>query len=121
LEHRRDVVAAAAYIAAMLFFIYAIADRSIGYGSDAVGIAAVAALALVHLATGFGGRWWLIVLPLAAVALAFPAGSPAKGYEPLPIWFGLAIFAVPGAALIAIGVVAARIVAARRGAARRQG
>jgi hypothetical protein len=47
-------VVAAAYVAAMAFFIYGIADPSVGYGSDVADWLGIAALTALHLATGWG-------------------------------------------------------------------
>jgi hypothetical protein len=115
-EHRRGALAAAAYVAAMLVYIYGFVNPSLAYDDDVANAAGLAALVALHLATGFlGRRWWLVALPLLTVALAVPAGDPAKGYEPFPIWFGLALLVVlPGAVIIAIGIAGARLAARRR-------
>jgi NAD/NADP transhydrogenase beta subunit len=103
---------AAAYVAAMLLFIYGIANESVTYGSDAGTITVLVGLALLHAATGwFANRWWAVLLPVVAVVASVPAGYPENGgHEPLPIWFGLAVFIGPiGMALIAAGVLARRL------------
>ena len=103
---------AAAYVAAMLLFIYGIANESVGYGSDFANVAVVVGLALLHVAAGwFANSWWIILLPVIAVVSAVPAGYPENnGGEPLPIWFGLAVFTPVGTTLIAAGVLTRRLV-----------
>lgn len=111
----RSWIVAAAYVAAMLLFIYGFADRSVGYGSDVANIAGIVALALLHAGTGwFANRWWAVLLPVIAVVLAVPAGYPAElRGEPLPIWFGLAVFIGPFGALLIAGAVSVRRALAR--------
>lgn len=110
---RRELIAAAAFVAAMLFFVYAIADRSVGYGSDAVAVAVLVSLGLVHLATGCAiAKWWAVLLPFAVIPLTVPAGSPARGEDAIPIWTGLVWFTAPvGALLIGVAAAVARLAA----------
>jgi peptidoglycan/LPS O-acetylase OafA/YrhL len=107
---RTEIVVAAGYLAAMTVWIYAIALPQVGYVSDVAGAVFLAALAAVHVATGWGvGRWWAVLLPAVAVVLALPAGTPERGDEPFPVWFALAVFiAPPGTLLIALAVTARR-------------
>lgn len=104
----------------MIVYIYAIASRSVGYGSDAADAVILAGLVVVHLATGwFATRWSALFLPALAIVIAVPAGTPVRGEDPLPIWFGIAtLIALPGAALIAAGVGARRLAAPLVGARR---
>lgn len=100
------MIAAALYVAAMLVFVYAIVEPSVGYGSDAANIAALAVLGLLHIAAGWLiARWWAVLLPFVVVPLAVPAGTPELGEAP-PIWVGLAWFTAPLGALV-IGIAAA--------------
>jgi peptidoglycan/LPS O-acetylase OafA/YrhL len=101
----RPLVVAAAYVAAMAFYIYAIADRNVGYGSDIANWFGIAALAALHLGTGWGiGRWWAVLLPLLAIPIAIPAGYPERT-EP-QVWIGVTWVIVPFGALL-IGLAAA--------------
>jgi NAD/NADP transhydrogenase beta subunit len=110
----RSWIVAAAYVAAMVLFVYLVADPAVTYGSDVGNIAALVGLAVLHAATGwFANRWWAMLLPLVAVLLSVPAGYPEdRGGEPLPIWFGMAAFVAPvGAVLISAGVLTRRALA----------
>jgi peptidoglycan/LPS O-acetylase OafA/YrhL len=106
----RPFVVAAAYSAAMTFFIYGIEDRDVGYGSDVANWIGIAALTALHLATGWGvGRWWAVVLPLLAIPIAIPAGYPARTEGP-EIWVGVAwVLAPAGVILIALAVAIRRL------------
>ena len=96
---------AAAYVAAMAFFIWVIADRSVGYGSDVAGWLGLAALVALHLATGWGiGRWWALLLPPLAIPISIPAGYPERT-EP-QIWVGITYVVVP-AGMLLIGLAIA--------------
>jgi peptidoglycan/LPS O-acetylase OafA/YrhL len=105
----RPLVVAAAYVAAMAFFIWVIADRSVGYGSDLANWLGLAALTALHLATGWGiGRWWAVLLPLLAIPISVPAGYPART-EP-ELWIGIAYVLVPaGTVLIALAIAFRRL------------
>jgi hypothetical protein len=105
---------AAAYVAAMAFFIYGIADRNVGYGSDVAGWLGIAALAALHFGTGWGiARWWAVLLPALMIPLAVPAGYPERT-EP-QLWIGIAFVLVPlGTVLIALGAAIRRVSFHRR-------
>jgi hypothetical protein len=101
----RPFVVAAAYVAAMAFFIYGILDRSVGYGSDAAAWLGIAGFAGLHLATGWAiGRWWALVLPLLAIPLSIPAGYPERT-EP-QVWIGITYVGAP-AGILMIGLAIA--------------
>ena len=106
------MVVAAAYVAAIAFYIYAVADRSWTFGSDGREALVLVALAVVHVVTGWSiGRWWATLLPLLAVPLAVPVGYPART-EP-QLWIGIAYVAVPlGVALVALAVALRRLASA---------
>jgi hypothetical protein len=97
------------YAALALYWIYGLAERQAGFGSDVAWVVFVIVGGALHLTTGFViGRWWAIALPILAILAAVPAGYPddSRG-EPLPIWFGVAWFIAPvGAVLIVLGVIA---------------
>jgi peptidoglycan/LPS O-acetylase OafA/YrhL len=101
---------AAAYVAAMAFYIYAIADPDVGYGSDVANWLGLAVLIALHLATGWGvGRWWAFLLPLLVIPLAVPAGYPARTEGP-EIWVGVAYVLAPaGIVLIGLGTALRRL------------
>lgn len=101
---------AAGYLAAMAVYVYAIVDPSVTYGSGVADILVLAALAVVHVATGWlAGRWWAVILPALVVPIAVPAGY-AERTEDLLVWHALAYVVAPlGAALVALGV-GARVV-----------
>ena len=105
----RRLVLAAAYVAAMAFYIYAITDRSWTFGSDVREALVLAAVALLHLATGWGiARWWALLLPLVAIPLAVPAGYPDRT-EP-QLWIGIAYVLVPiGTVLIGMAIAFRRL------------
>ena len=102
---------AAAYVAAMAFYIYGIADRSWTFGSDAREGLVLGALAALHLAAGWGiGRWWAVLLPAVAIPLAVPAGYPDRT-EP-ELWIGVAYVLVPlGTVLIGLAAALRRVAA----------
>lgn len=109
---RKGPLIAAGYVAAIAIWIYALPRG----GGTAETIVVLAAVFVLHMLTGWGiGRWWALLLPIVAVVVAIPAGTPDVGYEPLPVWFGLAVFIVPPA-LVVVGVaVIARQLSLRRG------
>ena len=103
---------AAAYAVASAVFVYGIADRSVGWGSDAANVAITVAACALHLITGVWiGRWWAVALPLVTVAIAVPAGEPRVIVDPpRPVWADLAMVWLPvGALLVAVGVAARRL------------
>lgn len=107
------VGAAAAYLVASALFVYGVADRSVGWGSDAANIAIAVAACALHLVTGVGiGRWWAVALPLVTVAIAVPAGDPRIIVDPpRPVWADLAMVWLPvGALLVAAGVAVRTLV-----------
>jgi hypothetical protein len=107
----RPFVVAAAYVAAMAFFIYGIADPNWTFGSEGRDALVLVTLVLLHLVTGWGvGRWWALFLPVLAVPLAVPAGYPDRT-EP-QVWIGIAYVLAPiGVVLIGLTVALRRIAA----------
>jgi peptidoglycan/LPS O-acetylase OafA/YrhL len=103
------VIGAAAYLAAMGFWIYVVGERELFYGQPEADLPLLLILAGVQVGAGLlVGRWWALALPVVAVALAVPAGYPdvMKG-EPLPIWLGLAVVSPLAVILVAVGVAGA--------------
>jgi ABC-type uncharacterized transport system permease subunit len=96
-----------AYAALALWWIYDGAERQLGFGNDIAWVVFAGVVLLAHFVVGAAvRRWWVLVLPVAGVLAAVPAGYPdANRGEPFPIWLGLALFAAPlGVAAIAVGV-----------------
>jgi len=103
----RPAVAAWVYLAATAAYLYGVVDP--GRTEGAAAWTLFAAFAILHAATGFFGRSFrLLVLPLAAVLVAFPAGLPEAEGEPFPLWVDLLLWAPFGALLILVGLIVAR-------------
>jgi len=121
-EHRprlsvsRPVLVAATYLGVVAALIYAFMDRHVG--SASAGIVLVGFLVVLNFAAGYLARSWAaVLLPVAAVLIAVPAGYPPVGPgngDPLPVWFGFAFTAPVAMALIAAGAFAARYLGRRR-------
>jgi hypothetical protein len=107
-DSNRAALGVALYVALMAAWIYGFAATSHGEGTTA-GVIGLLLLAAIHLGAGLVvARWWAVLLPIGAIAVALPAGTPDVGGEPFPIWFSLVLFALPEAALVALGVLVAR-------------
>ncbi len=101
---------AASYVAAMLLYIYGIANPSTFVGNDTANRAVFIVLAVLHSAVGWlANRWWALLLPVVVVLAAIPAGEPEKGWEPYPIWFGIAVGVPLAMLLILAGILAHRV------------
>ena len=106
--HGRAAVSVASYLALMAAWIYGFANTSVGEG-DASAVFGLASLAAIQAVAGLAVQhWWAVLLPIVPIVLAVPAGLPPAKGEPLPIWFSLTLFALPEAALVAVGVFVAR-------------
>lgn len=71
----------------------------------------LALLSVVHVATGaLIARWWALLLPVGAIALAAPFSEPdSPASTETPIWVGM-VFWAPGAiALVLAGLLVGRI------------
>jgi hypothetical protein len=99
--------AAAAFVGGTAAWIYLAPDSSHGL----LVVAALAALALFHLAAGFAvGRWWAALLPALVTLTVVPADRDRE----IATWFDYLLFAaVPGAVLLAAGVALRRFRARR--------
>jgi hypothetical protein len=95
----RFVVAATAYVAFSLLWLYAILDAGRVDEENWFMWTVLATLAIFHVAFGFLTREWVaLLLPIAVVLLAVPAGYPESRYEPGLVWHGqmfLVLFEVP--------------------------
>jgi hypothetical protein len=110
----RAAVLTAIYLAGGLVWIYAVVDRRGDVGN-------IWELVLVLAGSvAFGAaaaRWWSIVLPLALIPLALPAGKVA-GTGDLDRAYEFPLLMAPGLMIaVALGVAASRFVRARRGVA----
>jgi hypothetical protein len=101
-----SVLFAVAYLLAMLVAVLR-ADR----GMSLYAPPTLVLLSMLHLATGaLIARWWVLLLPIMAIAMAAGFAEPdsPSGAE-TPIWIGM-VFWSPGAiALTLAGVLAGRI------------
>jgi hypothetical protein len=101
----RFVVAAAAYLAFSLLWLYGILDEGHVDEESWFMWTVLAALAALHVLFGFLVREWVaLLLPIAVVLVAVPAGYPESRYEPGLVWHGqmfLVLFEVP---LLAAGL-----------------
>ena len=105
---RRDVVAAACYVALVAGIAFGVAEEAIGSASAPVGWAIIV---LPNVLVGLAiGRWWA---PLLAIAvMLFAVGDGDSHLDPTLL---LAIFGVPmAAALILLGVALHKVVLLRK-------
>jgi hypothetical protein len=105
----RSAAVAVVYLAVMALWFYGLWKPDL-LSNDVLGWAATIVVAGVQAAAGFlGGRWWMVVLPLAAVLVAVPAGYGEGPGQEAPIWAYYAfLFAGPAVVLVAAGVGARR-------------
>ncbi len=106
LRVRRFAVGALAYLAVGTVWLYGVVDQGRLEGSDWRDGALVALVLAVHVAFGWAIREWAaLLLPIALVFLAVPAGYPETQFsEPLPLWIGQAFFMVVEIPAIVVGV-----------------
>jgi hypothetical protein len=104
----REAVAAGAYLALAAAWVYLFLDSGFLEGHDLWWLVS-AGFALAHVALGFVGRWPVVLLPLAIVPLAIPAGYPQSMFEPPPVWWTQAMLVQFEVALVALGVGARSI------------
>ena len=101
----RFMLGAAAYFAVSLLWLYGILDAGHVDEESWVLWSVLATLAVLHVGFGFLAREWVaMLLPIAVVLLAVPAGYPESRYEPGLVWRGqmfLVLFEIP---LIAAGL-----------------
>jgi hypothetical protein len=99
-------IAVIAYLSLQLLWVVGV-DRSVSYGSDGATAVVLSVLALANVGLGLATGWWgAPTLPFLTLVLAIPFGTPEGNlHEPLPIWFGVLLFAPVEAVLVALGVV----------------
>lgn len=104
---QRFAVGTLAYLAVSLLWVYGFVDQGRFEGSDWRTWSLVAIVVGLHVAFGWAIREWAaLLLPIALVFLAVPAGYPETRYsEPLPVWIGQAFFAVVEIPAIVFGLV----------------
>jgi hypothetical protein len=113
----RFTAGALVYLALGSLWIYGVLDRGLLEDRGALGWLVVALVAVGHVAFGYVMREWAaLLLPIALVLLAIPAGYPESRYsEPAPLWYGQAFHALFEVVLIAFGLGLRSSAAARRG------
>jgi len=101
----RFVIGALAYLAVSGVWVYGVLDTGVLDGREALGWSAIAVVAMAHVAFGFAIREWAaLLLPIAVVFLAIPAGYPESDFEPPPIWMWQTFLVVIQVPLIAAGL-----------------
>jgi hypothetical protein len=107
MRSRRFAIGALAYLAISVLWLYGLVDQGRLEGSDWRDWSLVALLLAVHVAFGWAIREWAaLLLPIALVFLAIPAGFPESQFsEPLPVWLGQIFFVVLEVPAIAVGIV----------------
>jgi hypothetical protein len=102
----QTVLVVFAYVAVMGgFMVYAASLET-----DDSAVAGTVAFLVLQVLVGLAlGRWRALLLVALLPILAIPVPTPEDAYEPLPLWFGMLIFAPLIAALIAAGVGARKV------------
>ena len=102
----RFALGAVVYLGLSVLWIYTVLDRGSLEGSDSRAWAALGVVAVAHVAFGFSIReWWALLLPIAVVLLAFPAGYPESEFsEPWAVWLGQIFYVQFEIPLIAAGL-----------------
>ena len=103
---QRFAIGAFAYLAVGVLWVYGVVDQGRLEGSDWRDWSLVAVVLAVHVAFGWAIREWAaLLLPIALVFLAIPAGFPESQFsEPLPVWLGQIFFVVLEVPAIAAGL-----------------
>ncbi len=112
--------AALVYLGLSGVWMYGFLDRGAHESSDLLAWSAITAIAVAHIVFGFAVREWLaLLLPIAVVFLAIPAGYPESRFsEPGPLWFGQVMLVQVEIPLIALGLGLRSLVDRRRAVAR---
>ena len=96
---------AVVYFGISAVWLYGLVDRGRLDGGDLGVWSAIAFVGAAHVVFGFAIREWPAVpFPIVAVFLAVPAGYPASGYEPPPVWFAQGFLALVEIPCIALGL-----------------
>jgi hypothetical protein len=95
-----------AYVAVSLCWLYGVVDRGLLEDPDWLGWTVLAAVHLAHVPFGYAMREWPgLLLPIAMIFLAIPAGYPESDYsEPSPLWLGQIFYAIVEIMLLAVGL-----------------
>jgi hypothetical protein len=119
---QRFVLGSVVYLGLSTLWIYGVLDRGLLEGNDVRAWLAVGAMASAHIAFGFTVREWpALLLPIAVLLLAIPAGYPDSEFsEPGPVWFGQIVFVQFEIPLIAAGLGLRAMVGGRRNVAIKQ-
>ncbi len=106
MRSQRFAIGAFAYLAVGVLWVYGVVDQGRLEGSDWRDWSLVAVVLAVHVAFGWVIREWAaLLLPIALVFLAIPAGFPESQFsEPLPVWLGQIFFVVLEVPAIAAGL-----------------
>jgi hypothetical protein len=103
---RRFAVGALAYLVVSALWLYGFVDQGRLEGSDWRTWSLVVLVFALHVAFGWAIREWAaLLLPIALVFLAIPAGYPESRFsEPLPVWLGQIFYIVIEIPAIACGL-----------------
>ena len=102
----RFVVGALVYLALSVVWLYEIVDEGGFEGSDTRVFTILGLVLAVHVAFGwFIREWEALLLPIALVFLAIPAGYPESQFgEPDLVWMGQVFMVVLEIPAIALGL-----------------
>jgi hypothetical protein len=101
----RFVVGVLVYLGLSGVWVYGVLDTGVLEGNEVLGWMAVAVVLLAHVVFGFAIREWVaVLLPIAVVFIAIPAGYPESDFEPPPVWFWQAFLVLVEVPLVAIGL-----------------
>lgn len=115
----RFVLGALVYLGLSGIWIYGVLDSGVLEDRAAFYWSALAVVGLAHIAFGFVIREWIaLLLPIALVFLAIPAGIPESDYEPPPVWMWQTFLVVVEVPLIAAGLGLRALVDGRRASIR---
>jgi hypothetical protein len=106
LRARRFVAWAVVYLALSLIWLYGLVDRGRFEGGDWRAWSILGLAFALHIAFGWASREWAaLLLPIALIFLAVPAGYPESDFsEPLPLWISQIFYVVFEIPAIAIGL-----------------
>jgi hypothetical protein len=113
---QRFVLGSLVYLGLSGLWIYGVVDRGELEGSDVATWTALGVVAVAHVVFGFTIREWpALLLPIAVLLLAIPAGYPDSQFsEPGPVWFGQIFLVQLEIPLIAAGLGLRALAGGRR-------